>query len=137
ELGADLQFQAARADLAGGLVERLGGRARRHVVLRQLVHRGRDVALAAGRLVADAGLVLLAGGRLEQLALLVGADAGVEAVGVAHVRRDAVVEQVDRARPLGEFRALPAGRRAGVLVGDARMVLAQAQGEAPRVPGER
>lgn len=62
---ASLQFEAAAPDLAA--LDR-HARSRRHqaAILGQVEHRGGDEAPRAQRLILDADLGLLAGGRLEE-----------------------------------------------------------------------
>ena len=75
-----------------------------HVLLLEVVDRGGEHQIVADWLVLHASFVLLAGGRLERLAIEQRADAGrLERGRVADVGRDAGVEIVDRANAAGWF----------------------------------
>ncbi|CAJ0716807.1 hypothetical protein LMG8323_03367 [Ralstonia mannitolilytica] len=136
QLRARLQLQASRTDLAARLVVDLPDRPRCHVFLIQVEHRRRQHRARSLRLIPDTGLELLGCRRLQQVALLVCPQAGVEAVGIAEVRGDPVVEQVDHARALGELRPAPLrGRARAKQIRCLGVVFAYAQREAPAVDG--
>ena len=120
--GLDYQVEMCIRDSLGG-----------DVFLGDMEQRGGVEAVAARRLELQAEFPLLALGGRQGRAGGVGIGVRVERLGVADVGRQAVVEQVQRADPPGEFLPVVVGLAAGatVLVGDADPVLAQAEREAP------
>ncbi|MNT59021.1 hypothetical protein D3C72_1964960 [compost metagenome] len=90
-----LQLHAGRTHLARLHAEpRMVRILRRHVGLADVEHCGGKERIGARRLVLQADLVLLALARLERGAVELLSRDGVERRGIAHVRRDAVVEQI-------------------------------------------
>lgn len=127
ESGMGLRFEPLGARFADRGVEVILGSLGGGVFLGDMEQRGGVETVAIRRLESRAEFLLLALGRHQGHTGGVGVGVRAERSGIAGVGRQAVVEQVQRVDPSGEFPSVTVGLAAGaaVLAGDADPVLVQ------------
>ena len=138
DAGADLELHAGHLDLAlldaEEQVIRIG---RQHVLLHDLVGRERaeqpHVRTQVAAVVLDAGLDLVAGGRLERHAVEGRAAHGLERRRRLDVGREAVLEHVVGADAVGEFLVVLRSRRSPGLRSTQSLRRIQRQDEVPEL----